>query len=239
MPEGMGRCQRRHGDFRMRETKGFSSAINRVGQKYGRLTVLERVNTDKSGQARWLCHCDCGSGKLTIASGNHLARGNVRSCGCLRIEAALRATRDHHSMKHGMAKRGRQSSEYYSYLHAKARCENSNNANFADYGGRGIKFLYTSFEQFFADLGPKPPGLTVERINNNGHYQPGNCRWATRLEQGSNKRNNRLLVAFGRIQILSQWAREYGIAVPTLHDRLSSGIPLEHALTVSDFRGLR
>ena len=208
----------------------FCTAIDRVGQKYGRLTVLERAGTS-GGQAAWICECECGGGKLTIARGNHLARGQVRSCGCLRTEAALRAAHSLHRIEHGMSRRGQHSPEYNSYCSAKGRCENPNNTAFACYGGRGIKFLYTSFQEFFADLGPKPPGLTVERINNNGNYEPGNCRWATYLEQGNNKRNNRQLTAFGQTQTLAQWAQEYAVPAPTLHSRLRRGMPLDHALT--------
>jgi hypothetical protein len=208
----------------------FFTAINRLGHKYGRLTVIERVGTDTGGQATWLCECECGSGKLTITRGNHLAKGQVCSCGCLRTEAALRAAHSPARIHHGMARRGRHSPEYISYYSAKNRCNNPNEKSFAYYGGRGIKFLYTSFQEFFYDLGPKPDGFTVERINNFGHYEPGNCRWATYLEQANNKRNNRWLTAFGQTQTLTQWAQEYKISVATLYCRLDRGLTLEQAL---------
>jgi hypothetical protein len=118
-----------------------------------------------------------------------------------------------------------------SYLAAKARCGNPNATNFRYYGGRGIEFRYTSFDQFFADVGERPPGRWLERCDNHGHYEPGNCRWTTPLEQGSNKRNNRLLTAFGRTRTVSRWAREFGIHSRTLRDRIDRGWSAEKALT--------
>lgn len=204
---------------------------DRMGQRYGRLTVIGRSDGAGKGHVMWRCECACGSGKLTIVRGGHLADGNVRSCGCLRTEAALNATHNFHRIVHGMSKRGQITPEYQSYHHARRRCENPNDDAFASYGGRGIKFLYGSFQEFFADLGPKPrPGLSLERIDNSGHYEPGNCRWATSLEQNNNRRNNRLLPAFGKVQTLSKWAQEYHIPVPTLYCRLRRGTILEKAL---------
>jgi hypothetical protein len=195
------------------------------GQVYGRLTVLSRVANNVRGHAMWLCSCSCGSKKIIIIRGDHLKAGTTRSCGCLRTEAALRAAHNSHYLKHGATIQGKSWPEYNSYHHAKHRCENLNHKNYKDYGGRGIKFLYSSFEEFFADLGHKPDiNFTLERINNFGNYESGNCRWATRLEQANNKRNNRLLTAFGRTQTLSRWAKEYAINISTLYVRLDHGL---------------
>jgi hypothetical protein len=117
---------------------------------------------------------------------------------------------------HGM----RGTPTYKSYLSAKARCQNPNNDAYDDYGARGIQFRYVNFEQFFADMGFKPEGLTLERRNNNGHYEPGNCIWATYIEQNNNRRSNRLIIAFGRTQTLAQWVREVGFSRNTIRSRI-------------------
>jgi hypothetical protein len=205
-------------------------AIDRIGKVYGRLKVIGRAGTNRYGQALWLCQCSCPSGEQVIARGNHLATGQVKSCGCLRTEIALAAAKHFHYVKHGSARRDRKTPEYISYCSAKNRCENPNNSVYPSYGGRGIKFLYSSFDEFLRDVGPRPPKRTIERIDNNGHYQPGNCYWASHLVQANNKRNNRLLSALGKTQTLAQWAREYGINVTTLYCRLDRGIPLTRAL---------
>ena len=191
-----------------------------MGCQFGRLTVIGRADRDAHGHARWLCQCECGSGKQTIVAAHALTRGTTRSCGCRRKESLLaRAT---HRMRH--------SPEYYTFGNARARCRNPNNTGWKNYGGRGIRFLYTSFEEFFADVGPRPPGLTIDRIDNDGHYEPGNCRWATRREQANNSRANRRLTAFGRTQTMSQWAREYAVDCKTLFNRLALGWSVEDAL---------
>lgn len=94
-------------------------------------------------------------------------------------------------IRHGAARRDGRTREYQSYRDAKKRCTNSHRKGYADWGGRGIRFLFTSFEQFYAELGPCPPGLTLDRIDNDGHYQVGNVRWATRTEQSRNQRPRR------------------------------------------------
>jgi hypothetical protein len=190
------------------------------GQQFGRLKVLARATNDKHNKARWLCACDCG--RQAIVGGRNLLTGLARSCGCLRKETVSRLWSTHRMTR---------TPTYNSYQAAKGRCTNPNNSRFAYYGGRGIRFLYTSFEQFLCDLGERPIGGTLERCDNNGDYEPGNCRWATQTEQANNKRNNRMLMAFGRTWTLCRWAREIGIYPETLRDRLKRGWSVEKALT--------
>jgi hypothetical protein len=180
----------------------------------------------------WLCECECRKGKLTIVKGGSLTSGDTRSCGCLRTEAALRIGFRSHCMDCGMPRHERHSPEYRTYRSAKDRRQRPSNKSYVNYGGRGVRFLYASFREFLADLGRKPhAGMSIERIDNDGHYEPGNCRWATRTEQNNNKRRNRLLTVFGRTQTLTQWARECGVHVSTMQDRLRHGMPLDRALS--------
>jgi hypothetical protein len=155
--------------------------IDITGQRFGRLEALRFAGVDSHRFALWVCLCDCGTEK--IIHGSHLRAGSIQSCGCLNRElSAVRA------QKHGAWG----TPEYISFAHAKARCTDSSAKQYADYGGRGIKFLFESFEQFFAELGPRPTAQhTLDRRNNDGHYAPGNVRWATRKEQASNRRKRK------------------------------------------------
>ena len=163
-----------------RRTAGARFFKNLIGQRFGRLIVLRQAGRNRHGQVMWLCVCDCEN--EVIVSTNVLMRANTRSCGCL-----YRETRGKANTTHGMSR----TREYQIYHAAKQRCTNPNNRNFADYGGRGIEFRLTSFESFFADLGLCPPGHTLDRIDNDGHYECGNLRWATRKEQSVNRRKYR------------------------------------------------
>ena len=151
-----------------------------TGQKFGRLTTIRCVGRDKWKHAVWECVCICGTVLQVV--GSHLRQGKTKSCGCLCVDLA------HTRTTHGCARKGQPTAEYRAYNDAKNRCENPRHPKFADYGGRGIRFLFHSFQQFFAEIGPRPKGLTLDRTDNNGHYAPGNVRWATRSEQNRNQR---------------------------------------------------
>ena len=157
--------------------------IDITGKQFDRLTVLKRTTSDQRGEARWICRCECGN--ETIVLGSNLRSGKTRSCGCLRFELPQGASHP----KHGAYK----TREYSSWQHMRRRCLDQNNDKFHRYGGRGITICerWNSFENFLADMGRRPPGLTLDRINNDGNYEPGNCRWATSEEQASNHRMKR------------------------------------------------
>ena len=186
--------------------------IDLTGQKFGRLTVLSEAGIDKHGKVKWLCRCECGTQKAI--DGTNLRRGVIVSCGCLSRE--LLDKRNH---KHGM---------YGAPIHnawkvMRRRCREINFISYKDYGGRGITVCerWDKFENFYADMGDRPEGLSIERIDNNGNYELANCKWATQKEQCRNKRNNRVIKYGGESKCVSAWAEELGINKNTLRDRLN------------------
>lgn len=136
---------------------------------------------------------------------------------------------------HGAASAGKKTAEYSAWQGLKSRCYHTGNIAYGTHGGRGIRVCdrwINDFHAFLSDMGPRPtPQHTVERMDNNGNYEPSNCRWATRAEQSANRRPNRLLTFNGRTQFLRAWAREVGISPLTLTARLRLGWPLGRALT--------
>lgn len=154
--------------------------LDLTGQRFGRLTVVGYSHTNRNRKSVWNCHCDCGND--CQVAGERLVR-LTRSCGCL-----IRETTASRNTTHGQ----RRSKEYGSWRAMKERCHNQNSEKFADYGGRGItvcdRWRY-SFEAFLSDMGDKPsPRHTIDRIDNDRGYEPGNCRWATPSEQRLNQR---------------------------------------------------
>jgi hypothetical protein len=166
-------------------------------QRFNKLVVLKYIGKVKSGQSKWLCQCDCG--QTHEAVGSHLKTGNIKSCGCLNTGEA----RSKASMRHG----GSRTPEYESYHSAKKRCNNPNALSFADYGGRGIEFRFTSFEEFLSEVGPRPEpkfSYSLERKDNNAHYEPGNVKWATKKQQALNRRCNNCAALKQRIAELER-----------------------------------
>ncbi len=166
------------------------------GLRVGKLLVKEMVGRGKAGQSIWKCVCDCG--KETKVYYSHL-RGNrpTLSCGCLNTPEA----RSKAHMRHGMA----YTPEWNSFHAAKKRCTNTNAKSYADYGGRGIEFRFKNFEEFYAEVGPRPEpkfDYSLERIDNNGHYEKGNVRWATKAQQARNRRCDKCGILLARIKDL-------------------------------------
>lgn len=194
---------------------------DRLGQRYGRLLVTERAPNKSATDtnARWKCVCDCG--RETVQYGQDLKKGKVISCGCWNDEKRY---------KHGMAK----TAIYNIWQHIHQRCENPKDAAYENYGGRGIKVCerWNSFENFVADMGIRPTGYSIDRINNDGNYEPSNCRWATTKQQLNNRRNNRVLELNGERKTVAEWADQLGVKYDLIRNRVDRyGWSIERALT--------
>lgn len=201
--------------------------IDLAGKKFGRLTVICRHDL-WHGSARWKCLCECGNTSYVV--GGQLRSGHSRSCGCLNREIS-----SNHLKKHGQSESNNWESTaaYRSWSSMLQRCDNANNPHYSSYGGRGISVCndWRDFRNFYRDMGDRPVGTTIDRIDPNGNYEPGNCRWADKKIQQNNLRNNVVINFNGKTQTLSYWADELGISKQCLDSRLRRGWGVERALT--------
>lgn len=189
------------------------------GRTFGYWTVLKRSVTDRR---RHLCRCECGVVKEVW--NQSLSSGRSISCGCKTKGRTVRS-----SEWHGMSN----TPEYRSYQAMLQRCYYAKHNRYHSHGGRGIKVCPQwrySFEQFYADMGPRPKGTSLEREDNDGDYSPDNCRWATPVEQAANTRSAKLVTINGITDTQAGWARRVGITPPTLTKRLKRGWSIEKAL---------
>ena len=203
------------------------------GLRFGLLTVLGRSDTVRlpggSSQRMWRCVCDCGPEPRDCPTHN-LMSGNSKSCGCVRKPAP---TTTHGEGGYGEGKR---TLEYNSWGSMKSRCNDANNPAYSRYGGRGITVCdrwRNSYEDFLADMGRRPtPQHSLDRINNNGNYEPGNCRWATQSEQCRNTRYNAIITAHGKSLCVTEWAEITGVKRHTLYKNVMNGLKGEDALSI-------
>lgn len=188
--------------------------IDLTGQKFGRLTVIEQYGRNKHNEIVWLCRCNCG--KINIISSYTLRSGHTKSCGCLRTEKSRQRL-----TKHGF----RKSKTYRTWSNIITRCTNPNYRFYKDYGGRDIRVCErwsgkNGFIHFLEDMGECPPGLTIDRINNNLGYYKENCRWIEQKQNNRNKRNNCLITYNDQTKSLPDWAEKLNINRETLWCRI-------------------
>lgn len=188
---------------------------NLVGKQFCQLTVIALLGINNDQRAVWLCLCDCGN--FQVAPANSLRHGNTKSCGCRRV-AVSRAKATSHGQSH--------TNLYYRWQKLFDRCYNPSNPHYHNYGGRGICVSqeWHSFPAFLADVG-LPPTLqhSLDRIDNNGNYEKENVRWATKKDQGGNKRNNHLITVNGETHHMAEWVRRRNIPRSKIHVRLKLG----------------
>jgi len=190
-----------------------------AGQVFERLTVLGKSDRrDKSRVILWRCLCECGN--EIVARAASLKSGRVRSCGCWARERVT---------THGMTN----TPTYKSWRSMLGRCRNPNDPAYHNYGGRGITVCerWNQFENFLADMGEMPEGLTIERGDNNAGYSPTNCVWATRTTQARNTRFNRMITFQGVTLCMKEWSERLGIPYVTLYTRFAAGWSIERALS--------
>lgn len=183
---------------------------HKSGDRHG-MFVLLYLARKETGTSKWMVRCDCGNEKtLSIRD---IVNGHTRSCGCATV-SLRNQSRKTHKMSH--------TKEFRTWCHIIERCRNPNCSNYKNYGGRGISVCdrwLESFENFYEDMGNCPNGLSLDRINNNGNYEPGNCRWATNLVQAQNKRNVRKVILQGKNVTVFQAERILGLGSDALDGR--------------------
>lgn len=191
----------------------MSRLVDLKGKKFGRLTVIERVNDRNKRGTFWKCVCECGN-ETTVNAG-HLKDGHTQSCGCIQKEHMTNTYKTH----------GKTNTKLYKVWRGIIdRTEYPSQRSYQHYGGRGIKMCeeWKNFANFYdwSVTHGYEKGLSIDRIDANGNYEPSNCRWATYIEQENNRRNNRRLTYNGETHTLSEWSRITGIKYTTLRARM-------------------
>jgi hypothetical protein len=192
-----------------------------TGQIFGRLTAIARQHKTANGRMLWLFSCECGGQK--VADLNEVKRGNTRSCGCLANEQRKKAAQKQtHTFSRSNMPRERKSWEMMI-----ARCHNREHVSFKNYGALGVTVCarwLDSFENFVTDMGPRPAGMTLDRLDGTKEYCLENCRWATRKEQANNRRTNHRITIDGETKTIAQWADHLGISCHVIRTRIYKGM---------------
>lgn len=199
-----------------------------TGLRFMHLLVLEDAGTNKYGRAKWLCKCDCGNYHTTL--GKYLLNGDATSCGCRRAKFLVNVTYRKQPV-HGMSN----TRIFQTWQGMRNRCNNPNDRAYRNYGGRGIKICkeWNDFMNFYhwAMANGYTDDLTIDRINNDGNYEPSNCRWADLKTQANNTRRNHYLTYKGKTKSMAEWADEKNIEYSTLRARINTyHWPVEKAI---------
>lgn len=203
----------------------MSAVIDLTGKRFGRLSVTSFAHANPPRrQAYWNALCDCG--ERVVVHGSRLRLGHTKSCGCRVRDAGAERLFVHG--EYGSA-------EYRTWRGMLNRCHNTREPGFANYGGRGIVVCHRwrdSFKNFLADMGRKPSTRhSIDRIDNDGNYEPDNCRWATAKEQSRNQSTNRFLTYGGETMPVAAWAERVGVKASTISRRLALGWTVDRTLT--------
>lgn len=211
----------------------MTQIMDLTGKHFGRLLVIEfagQVEYGSIGNKRTMWRCRCSCGKSVVVAAMRLRKGETQSCGCLHREILKTQ-----GVTHGMTRNGHKATEYRIWRGIKNRCYNKNEPAFKNYGARGITVCdrwRDSFENFYADMGPRPSkDMTLDRTNNDLGYSPENCRWATATQQARNSRHAVPITIGGETRSISEWAEKCGIGKRTLWHRLRvAGMSPEEAI---------
>jgi len=199
----------------------MSKNYNLLNMKFNRLKVIEKIGTNKNKQIEWLCECECGNQIITITA--KLISGNTKSCGCLRDEK-IKLLNQIHGMSNTRL--------YQIWKNMKQRCYNNNNPRYKDYGSRGIKICeewlnnFKLFQEWSISNGYNEY-LTIDRKNNDGNYEPNNCRWVDWLIQANNKNTNHYIYYNNQTHTIAEWSRIFNVSYRVILKRLAMGKPTE------------
>jgi len=193
--------------------------LDLIGRRFAKLVVLKEHPERRNGHVQWECICDCGT--KSIVQGVHLVSGHTQTCGCSRMKHLQTV-----NVTHGMSKTGL----YHIWSSMKSRCYYKKNASFYRYGRRGISVCreWEKFENFYewAINNGYKPGLSIDRIDNNGNYEPSNCKWSTIIEQANNMSNNKKMEHNGKTKTIAEWCRVYGMKRDFAYRRAKKGLTM-------------
>lgn len=193
-----------------------------VGRRFGKLVVTRKIRKDPRGRWYWRCDCDCGNQKLVRSDG--LTTRKITQCQACTTTAAALARETHGLSEHEL---------YDTWKNMMDRCYTPTHRSYPHYGARGIEVWsgWHDVRAFIRDMAPRPRGYTLDRIDNNGNYGPGNCRWASKETQANNTSLNHNLTYRGATRTLAQWSRIMGLLESTIRERIKAGWSVEKALS--------